>query len=116
VRIAIVCAAILIFAFTAAPASAQPTDVDDALTRVVVSNDLAGGLAVVRDGATLTRHAAGYSDVDTREGFAPHTHVRVASITKTFVAATILQLVAEGKVDLDAPAEPVTADQLWTWR
>ena len=54
---------------------------------------------------TLTRSAAGYSDVDARTGFVPNTHIRAASITKTFVAATILQLVAEGRVDLDAPIE-----------
>ena len=104
-RTAIFLAALLIFGFTAAPADAQPTAVDAALTRAVVDTDLAGGIAVVRDGAGLTRSAAGYSDVDTREGFAPQTHVRAASITKTFVAATILQLVAGGKIDLDASVE-----------
>ena len=104
-RAAIIWGSLLIFGFTAAPASAQRATVDNSLTRVVVTDNLAGGLAVVRDGAILTRHAAGFSDVDTREAFAPQTHVRVASITKTFVAATILQLVAEGKVDLDAPIE-----------
>ncbi len=104
-RTALIGAALLIFGFTAAPAYAQPTAVDAALSRAVVDDDLAGAIAVIRDGAGLTRSAAGYSDVDTREGFAPHTHVRVASITKTFVAATILQLAAEGKIDLDAPVE-----------
>ncbi len=109
---------------------------------VVAADDLAGGVAVVRDGANLTRHTAGYSDVDARTGFAPNTHIRAASITKTFVAATVLQLVAEGRVNLDAlietylpgrirgdgndanaiteyfddvtppPVEPTTADQL----
>jgi D-alanyl-D-alanine carboxypeptidase len=105
VRTAIIWGSLLLFGFTAAPAYAQPTAVDDTLTRAVVTDDLAGGVAVIRDGATLTRHAAGFPDVDTRAGFAPQTHVRAASITKTFVAATILQLVAEGKVDLDAPVE-----------
>lgn len=104
-RTAFFLASLLIFGFTAAPAYAQPTAVEAALTRAVVDNDLAGGIAVVRDGAGLTSFAAGYSDVDTREGFAPQTHVRAASITKTFVAATVLQLVAEGKIDLDASVE-----------
>ena len=105
-RIAII-GALLLLGFTAAPcADAQPAaGVDNALTRVVVGDDLAGGVAVVRDGTGLTRSAAGFSDVDTRTGFAPQTHVRAASITKTFVAATILQLVAEGRIDLDAPIE-----------
>ncbi len=98
-------AALLLLGLTAAPASAQPATVADVLTRVVVDDNLAGGVAVVRDGAALTRFSAGYSDVDTKAGFAPNTHIRAASITKTFVAATIMQLVAEARVDLDAPIE-----------
>jgi D-alanyl-D-alanine carboxypeptidase len=105
VRTAFVAAVLLLFGLTAAPANAQPTAVDEAITRTVVHDNLAGGVAVVRDGTNLTRYAAGYSDVDTKAGFAPNAHIRAASITKTFVASTILQLVAEGKVDLDAPIE-----------
>jgi D-alanyl-D-alanine carboxypeptidase len=105
VRTASIAALLLMFGLTAATASAQPTTVADTLTDFVASDDLPGSLAVVRDGQNINHYAAGYSDVDTRAGFAPQTHVRVASITKTFVAATILQLVAEGKIDLDAPIE-----------
>jgi D-alanyl-D-alanine carboxypeptidase len=96
---------LLLLTLTGGCASTGRVAVDDAMTRIVTRDNLAGGIAVVRDGADLTRSTAGYSDVDTKAGFAPRTHVRVASITKTFVAATILQLVAEGKVDLDAPIE-----------
>ena len=53
----------------------------------------------------LTRFSVGYSNVDTRAGFTPHIRIRAASVTKTFVAATVLQLVAEGKVDLDGSVE-----------
>lgn len=60
---------------------------------------------MIDDGTTSTRRTAGLSDVETGAPFAPHTHVRVGSITKTFVAATVLQLVSEGKVDLDAPID-----------
>ncbi len=104
-RTAVIGAALLFFGLTPAPAYAQPTAVDDSLTGVVVTDDLAGAVAVVRDGANLTHFAAGFSDVETRAVFVPQTHIRAASITKTFVAATILQLVAEGKVKLDAPIE-----------
>ena len=103
-RHAIIVAVFFLLGFTVAPAHAT-TAVDDAFGRAVADDNLPGGVAVVRDGATLTRHAAGYSDVDARTGFVPHTHIRAASITKPFVAATILQLVADGRVDLDAPVE-----------
>ena len=104
-RTAIFLAALLIFGFTAR-ARLRPTHrrrgrVDPRRGRHRPGRRHRGGQRRRR----LTRSAAGYSDVDTREGFAPQTHVRAASITKTFVAATVLQLVAEGKIDLDAPAE-----------
>jgi D-alanyl-D-alanine carboxypeptidase len=104
-RSAVIAALLLILGLTAAPASAQPTAVADVLIRVVGTDDLAGGVAVVRDGPNVSHYAAGFSDVDTGAEFAPRTHIRVASITKAFVAAMVLQLVAETKVDLDAPIE-----------
>jgi D-alanyl-D-alanine carboxypeptidase len=105
VRITAIGVVLLLLTLTGACASVQPVAVDDTVTRIVTRDNLAGGVAVVRDGTNITRSTAGYSDVDTKAGFAPKTHVRAASITKTFVAATILQLVAEGKLALDAPIE-----------
>ena len=106
VRITTIGAVLLLVTLTGACARAQPAaDVGDVLSQIVGGDHLPGGVAVVRDGADITRSSAGYSDVDTRTGFVPQTHVRAASITKTFVAATILQLVAEGMVDLDTSIE-----------
>ena len=104
-RKTIIAAVVLLLGLTAMPAHADTAAVDETLANIVSTDGLAGGVAVVRDGANITWHAAGYSDVDARTGFVPHTHIRAASITKTFVAATVLQLVAEGRVALDAPIE-----------
>jgi D-alanyl-D-alanine carboxypeptidase len=98
--------AVLLLTLTGACASAQPmADVGNVLSHVVARDELPGGVAVVRDDADTNRASAGYSDVDARAAFAARAHVRAASITKTFVAATILQLVAEGKVNLETPVE-----------
>jgi D-alanyl-D-alanine carboxypeptidase len=105
VRTPVVLVFLALFGFTVAPAHASPSAVDDALARVVTADDLAGGVAVVRTAAEVSRHYAGVSDVETGAAFAPHIHVRVGSITKTFVAATIMQLFAEDRIDLDAPVE-----------
>jgi D-alanyl-D-alanine carboxypeptidase len=98
-------AAVLLLMLTAAPGYAQPTAVEATLIRAVADAGLAGGTVVIRDGAQQTRYTAGYSDVDTKTGFTPNTHVRIGSITKSFVAATVLQLVAEARIDLDTPIE-----------
>jgi D-alanyl-D-alanine carboxypeptidase len=103
-RITTIGAVLLLLTLTAGCARLQ-AGVDTALTDLVAHDQLAGGVTVVREGSDVTRYSAGYADLDTRAGFVPKTHVRVASITKTFVAATLLQLVAEGKLELDAPIE-----------
>lgn len=50
--------------------------------------------------------AAGISDLETAAPMRLDDHVRIASITKTFVATVVLQLVAEGKLSLDDRLEP----------
>jgi D-alanyl-D-alanine carboxypeptidase len=105
VRLAAGLASTLIIGFAAPSAHAQPTPLDAVLAESVAANGLAGAVAVVADGAAVTLSSAGHTDVATGATFTPQTHVRVASITKTFVAAAILQLVSEGRVQLDAPVE-----------
>lgn len=64
-----------------------------------------GAQAVIGDkDRTWTVHA-GTGDLATHRPFADDARVRIGSNTKTFVATVLLQLVAEGKVDLDAPVE-----------
>ncbi|MGW2181947.1 serine hydrolase domain-containing protein [Streptomyces sp. NPDC001732] len=51
--------------------------------------------------------ASGVADLGTRRPVGAHHRVRIGSITKVFVATVVLQLVAEGRVDLDAPVRGV---------
>lgn len=64
-----------------------------------------GAQAVVADKGHNWTVAAGAGDLVTGEPFADDARVRIGSNTKTFVATVMLQLVAEGKVELDAPVE-----------
>lgn len=48
-------------------------------------------------------HAVGYADLATHRKLTTQDHFRIGSITKTFVATVILQLVDEGKLSLDDP-------------
>ncbi|UGT57023.1 serine hydrolase domain-containing protein [Nocardia asteroides] len=64
------------------------------------------GVQVVIDGPAGHRtFTAGVGDLGTRAPFPDDARVRIGSNTKTYVATVIMQLVAEGKVDLDAPIE-----------
>jgi len=51
--------------------------------------------------------AAGLADPATGAPMTPSRAVRIASNTKTYVAAAVLRLVEDGKLDLDAPIERV---------
>jgi D-alanyl-D-alanine carboxypeptidase len=56
--------------------------------------------------------AAGLADPNTGRRMTPHTPLRVASNTKTFVAATVLRLWEQGKLDLEGPIRPLLDPRL----
>jgi D-alanyl-D-alanine carboxypeptidase len=71
--------------------------------QAVHESGMPGVLAQVRDGRRAWNLAAGAADLDVGRPARPQMRHRVGSITKTFVATTVLQLAGERRVDLDAP-------------
>ncbi|RDI68178.1 serine hydrolase domain-containing protein [Nocardia pseudobrasiliensis] len=59
-------------------------------------------LVLTRDGRDLTL-TSGVADTSTGAAFPDAARARIASNTKTFVASVVLQLVAQRRVELDAP-------------
>ncbi|WP_181034207.1 serine hydrolase [Arthrobacter sp. GMC3] len=53
---------------------------------------------------------AGVTNINTGQPVTPDTLFQIGSITKTWTATLVLQLVAEGKLDLDAPIRDVLPD------
>ncbi|MFB7666300.1 serine hydrolase domain-containing protein [Kitasatospora sp. NPDC056138] len=90
----------------AAPGVARPDTVRQRLNTLVAEDGLPGALAAVRDRDGRTRnYTAGVGDVTTGAQVPVDGQVRIGSNTKTFVAVVLLQLAAEGKVDLDASVD-----------
>ncbi|MFI6183710.1 serine hydrolase domain-containing protein [Nonomuraea sp. NPDC051191] len=91
----------------AAPTPARETGPDrQALRRSLDAVHQAGMYGIysaVRDGERDWRGAAGVADVATNRPVRPDMVHRVGSITKTFTAVALLQQVARGTVELDAP-------------
>lgn len=121
--VALVVAA-LIGAATASPAVAagRPTG-DDAPLRaeiqhLVDADGIPGMTAVTSRYGRPVRIAAGLADIPSGRAMRPDDQFRVASVTKTFVATVVLELVAEHKLALDQPIagllpEPIpNADQI----
>lgn len=81
---------------------------DEALPRLVEQYDVPGATAaVVVPGGEVVTAAAGTADVATGRPLTPDTPVRVASISKSFTAVAVLQLVDQGRLGLDTPVEDV---------
>ena len=72
--------------------------------------------AIMRDRATVWAEGFGVADVDEGVPVTPDTPFWIASVTKTFVGLTFLQLAAEGVIDLDAPMESLPEfDEFCAW-
>jgi D-alanyl-D-alanine carboxypeptidase len=71
----------------------------------VVAAGAPGALGLAQNRWRTIRGASGLADRATRRPVRPTDRFRIGSITKTFVAAVVLQLVAEGTLKLDAPVE-----------
>lgn len=62
---------------------------------------LSFSVALVKDGEIVLAEGIGWQDHDAEEPTTPDTSYLAASITKTFTAATLLQMDADGHIDLD---------------
>lgn len=71
----------------------------------VVAAGVPGALLLVTDGGTTRLAVAGVADLETARPLASEDRFRIGSVTKTFVAALVLQLVAEDRLGLDDTVE-----------
>jgi serine beta-lactamase-like protein LACTB, mitochondrial len=62
-------------------------------------------VAVAVDDHLVYAEGFGYADLEERVPAWPTTKFRIGSISKTLTAAALMQLVEQGKVDLDAPVQ-----------
>lgn len=91
------------------PAAAAETvpyedKLDRFLTRAITDGAIPGmALAIVKDGKIVL--AKGYGLTGAGEAFAADTPILIASLSKAMTAAVVLMLVAEERIDLDAPVQ-----------
>jgi CubicO group peptidase (beta-lactamase class C family) len=77
---------------------------DGFMPYALARDDIAGAVVVVvKDGVILTERGFGYADVAARKPVDPKTTLfRPGSISKLFTWTAVMQLVEQGKIDLDA--------------
>lgn len=110
--------AIAVVALAAGGCAATSDDATDALrSRVQVavdeflaSRDIPGAsVAIVTEGHVLTV-VSGHADLERQDPIGPRDEFRLASITKTYLAALALSFDTEGVVALDEPIDPWLSD------
>ena len=73
------------------------------LADLVEEHGVVGASVAVRQGDTVVRAATGVTNLRTGVEVTPDTLFQIGSISKSYTAALVMQLVDEGLVDLDAP-------------
>src|SRR4051812_13450028 len=75
---------------------------DELFDRLLEKNKGMGSLTIAKDGEVLYTRSFGYSQINAtmKKPATSATKYRIASITKTFTAVMIFQLVEEGKLKL----------------
>jgi D-alanyl-D-alanine carboxypeptidase len=68
-------------------------------------------VAIIRNGETLDSGTVGLVDIDESLQFSVDTPVRIASVTKTYVAATVLTLLDQASIPLDTPVTGLLPDE-----
>jgi len=93
-------------AHIAAQAPTWAATLDSAVTAEMARTGTPGvQVAVVVDGKLAYTRGYGVADIETRRAVTERTLFRVGSVTKMVAAATLNQLVADGKLDLQVPID-----------
>ncbi len=113
---------ILVFSDTLFAQNTNLQKIDQYIAQLNATDQAMGSVAISQDGKLIYTNAFGYTNVEIRDRANPETLYRIGSISKTFTAAIILQLVEEGKISLQTPlsnfypqiphAQRITVEQL----
>ncbi|MFD2917928.1 serine hydrolase domain-containing protein [Psychroserpens luteus] len=97
---------LLIILVISSQSFAQQTDftqLDEFLNSLEKNEKLMGTMIISKDGKDVFSKAIGFSDVAIQLKNTNDTRFRIGSITKTFTAVMIFQLIEEGKITLETP-------------
>lgn len=80
------------------------TELDGVIAEFIDTHPIPGiAVGVVKDGQVVYAKGFGVADAQTREPVTSQSLFHTASVSKTFVATAIMQLVQQKKLDLDTP-------------
>lgn len=77
--------------------------VENFLQHNLLRGSFNGAILVAKNGVPVYEHYQGFRDLHTKDSITAETQFQIASTSKPFTATAILQLVQQGKLDLNAP-------------
>ena len=99
----VVVLAVLTLGVGAAPAASPKRANLSTIARELVKSGAPGAIVYVRTPTGARAGVAGYADRSAHVSVRAADRYRIASVTKAFVSVVVLQLEAEGKLDIDDP-------------
>lgn len=91
-------------------------EIDEYMTALVEQNQFSGSLLVAKDGKVLLSKGYGMANWEWQAPNTPQTKFRLGSITKQFTAMAILQLQAQGALNVQDPICPYIQDCPEAWQ
>ncbi len=93
---------IILMLLTSINCIAQPEKASASIQKIMQENRVVGiSVAVVKNNKIIYTHSFGLKDLETKQPLTDDCIFRIASISKSFSATAIMQLVEAGKVSLD---------------
>jgi D-alanyl-D-alanine carboxypeptidase len=102
----------LVAALLSAGAPPSAPELERSAARLVAKSDIPGVIVLFEQDGRRTVVAAGKADIAGRRKARPSDRFWVGSVTKSFVATVVLQLVAERRLGLDDAVEQVLSGRL----
>ena len=100
---AFLCAAFSTESFAQVPVEDYSGGIDKNIEKIMKDLDAVGlGVAVVANGKIIYKNSWGYKNLETKTPLAEDDIFRIASISKSFTATSIMQLAERGLIDLNA--------------
>ena len=83
------------------PTRETAKEIDEIVSTIYENGQFSGAVLIAVNGEIIYNNAFGYANIEDRILNTPDTKFRIASFTKPFTAMLILQLVQDGKLQLD---------------
>lgn len=93
---------VLLITFPAFPQKFNTEKLDSLFTLLSQKNQAMGNVAIYQNGSKAYARSFGYRNIELRDQGNTKTLYRIGSVSKTYTATIILQLIKEGKINLDS--------------